>query len=210
MINYDMIVDLVAGMKEKHPRRRVETILREEGSDILRLPMGTSSNAIKGFLQKNNRCYITVVNSDLNENIQDKILFHELGHLVLKHAASSGNCLLADRSFSYRRDDSQIAHLENEANFFAAEYMLDTKKTLRTIHEYDLAADRDIVNKSGAWYAYTINGVDMKIGQGRENAKQYLDEHLDIRAEIEEAVRKKCGIAGTAEEGDAIYTEAVE
>ena len=85
MINYDMIVDLVAGMKEKHPRRRVETILREEGSDILRLPMGTSSNAIKGFLQKNNHCYITVVNSDLNENIQDKILFHELGHLVLKH-----------------------------------------------------------------------------------------------------------------------------
>ena len=44
----------------------------------------------------------------------------------------------------------------------------------------DLAADRDIVNKSGAWYAYTINGVDTKIGQGRENAKQYLDEHPDI------------------------------
>jgi Zn-dependent peptidase ImmA (M78 family) len=135
-----MIVDLVAGMKKEYPGYKVETILREEGSDILRLPMGTSSNAIKGFLQKNNRCYITVVNSDLNENIQDKILFHELGHLVLKHAASSGNCLLADRSFSYRRDDSQIAHLENEANFFAAEYMLDTKKTLRTIHEYDLAS----------------------------------------------------------------------
>jgi hypothetical protein len=32
---------------------------------------------------------------------------------------------------------------------------------------------------------------------------------MDVR-QIEEAVRKKCGIAGTAEEGDAIYTEAVE
>ena len=103
MINYDMIARLVAGMKKEYPGYKVETILREEGSDILRLPMGTSPSAIKGFLQKNNRCYITVVNSDLNENIQDKILFHELGHLVLKHAASSGNCLLADRSFSYRK-----------------------------------------------------------------------------------------------------------
>ena len=79
----------------------------------------------------------------------------------------------------------------------------------------DLAADRDIVNKSGAWYAYTINGVDTKIGQGRENAKQYLDEHPDIRAEIEEAVRKKCGIAAANPEEEstkaaASTTEAAE
>ena len=79
----------------------------------------------------------------------------------------------------------------------------------------DLAADRDIVNKSGAWYAYTINGVDTKIGQGRENAKQYLGEHPDIRAEIEEAVRKKCGIAAASPEEEsteaaASTTEAAE
>ena len=72
----------------------------------------------------------------------------------------------------------------------------------------DLAADRDIVNKSGAWYAYTINGVDTKIGQGRENAKQYLDEHPDIRAEIEEAVRKKCGIAAANPEEESTAAAA--
>ena len=51
----------------------------------------------------------------------------------------------------------------------------------------DLAANENIVNKSGAWYAY--NGV--KIGQGRENAKIYLKEHPDVMAEVEQKVRDK-------------------
>ncbi len=51
----------------------------------------------------------------------------------------------------------------------------------------DLAANENIVNKSGAWYAY--NGS--KIGQGRENAKIYLKEHPDAMAEIEQKVRDK-------------------
>ena len=138
MIQNDMIVNLVSDLKNKYPGYRVENILREEGADVLRLPLGAVPNAIKGFLQKNNRCVTIVVNSDLNEDIQDKILFHELGHLMLKHTGNSGNCFLADRSFSYRRDVTQTAHMENEANFFAAEYMLDTEETLKTIHEYDL------------------------------------------------------------------------
>ncbi len=54
----------------------------------------------------------------------------------------------------------------------------------------DLAADKDVVNKSGAWYAY---GGD-KIGQGRENAKSYLIENPDICAEIEHKVRMAYGI----------------
>ena len=49
----------------------------------------------------------------------------------------------------------------------------------------DLAADCNVVNKSGAWYAYKGD----KIGQGRENAKQYLKENLEIRDEIEKQVR---------------------
>ena len=49
----------------------------------------------------------------------------------------------------------------------------------------DLAADLDIINKSGAWYAYEGN----KIGQGRENTKQYLRENPEICAEIEQKVR---------------------
>ena len=54
----------------------------------------------------------------------------------------------------------------------------------------DLAADVDIVNKSGAWYAYK----ETRIGQGRENAKQFLREHPDCADEIEHKVRLACGL----------------
>ncbi|MBR6402429.1 MAG: recombinase RecA [Eubacterium sp.] len=50
----------------------------------------------------------------------------------------------------------------------------------------DLAAKCDVVNKSGAWYAY----LGEKIGQGRENAKAYLRENPDVMKEIEDQVRK--------------------
>ncbi len=50
----------------------------------------------------------------------------------------------------------------------------------------DLAADNGIINKSGAWYAY--NGD--KIGQGRENAKQYLKDNPDVCREVEQKVRE--------------------
>ena len=55
----------------------------------------------------------------------------------------------------------------------------------------DLAAKENIVEKSGAWFAY--NGA--KIGQGRENAKQYLADNPDILAEVEEKVRSKYNLA---------------
>ena len=59
----------------------------------------------------------------------------------------------------------------------------------------DLAAEISVVNKSGAWYAYEGN----KIGQGRENAKQYLKDNPEICAEIETKVREHYGIAAEPE-----------
>lgn len=54
----------------------------------------------------------------------------------------------------------------------------------------DLAASINVVNKSGAWYAYEGN----KIGQGRENAKNYLLENPAVCAEIENRVREHFGL----------------
>lgn len=50
----------------------------------------------------------------------------------------------------------------------------------------DVAVGLDIIEKSGAWFAY--NGE--KIGQGRENAKTYLSEHPEMMAEVEDMVRR--------------------
>ena len=54
----------------------------------------------------------------------------------------------------------------------------------------DLAANLGVIVKSGAWYAYK----DAKIGQGRENAKQYLRDNPEIMAEVEAQVREKYGL----------------
>lgn len=64
----------------------------------------------------------------------------------------------------------------------------------------DLAAKENIVEKSGAWYAY--NGS--KIGQGRENAKNFLQANQELCQEIEAKVRAKYGLDGAAaDEGSA-------
>ena len=54
----------------------------------------------------------------------------------------------------------------------------------------DLASDINVVEKSGAWYAYKGD----KIGQGKENAKIFLKENKKIAEEIEKQVRSHYGI----------------
>ena len=62
----------------------------------------------------------------------------------------------------------------------------------------DLGVNLDIVNKSGAWFSY--NGE--RIGQGRENAKKYLEDHPEITAEIEKKVRNNFSEAFEKSLGD--------
>lgn len=54
----------------------------------------------------------------------------------------------------------------------------------------DLAADAEVIQKSGAWYSYEGE----RLGQGRENAKQFLVENPEIKKEIDEKVRASFGI----------------
>ena len=60
----------------------------------------------------------------------------------------------------------------------------------------DLGSEADIVVKSGAWYAY--NGE--KIGQGKDNAREFLKEHPELAIEIENKVREKLGVSARAAE----------
>lgn len=54
----------------------------------------------------------------------------------------------------------------------------------------DLASEIDVIHKSGAWYSYNDN----KIGQGRENAKQFLNDNPIIMAEVDAKVRQHFGL----------------
>ena len=77
----------------------------------------------------------------------------------------------------------------------------------------DLAADCDVVNKSGAWYSY--NGD--RIGQGRENVKVFLKEHPEVCQEIERKVRihyhllpEEAGAAQETTEASALSEDTEE
>ena len=61
----------------------------------------------------------------------------------------------------------------------------------------DMAVDRDIIHKSGAWFSYK----DQRIGQGRENARLFLKDNPDIAAEIDKIIRDEAKQALAAGKG---------
>ena len=69
----------------------------------------------------------------------------------------------------------------------------------------DLGAKADIIEKSGAWYAYKGE----KIGQGRENAKIYLEKNPNVAAEIEKAIRDQAKAISKELEGNPSANEKV-
>ena len=70
----------------------------------------------------------------------------------------------------------------------------------------DLGAKANIIEKSGAWYAYKGE----KIGQGKENAKQYLKNNPNIAAEIEMAIRANAGLISEKLEGNPLPKEKMQ
>src|SRR5262249_34191847 len=76
----------------------------------------------------------------------------------------------------------------------------------------DLGVKANVVEKSGSWFSYD----SQRIGQGRENAKQFLKDNPDVAARIEAAVRQNAGILadvalqGEKEEDDDDGAEAAE
>jgi recombination protein RecA len=70
----------------------------------------------------------------------------------------------------------------------------------------DLGVDEGIVEKSGSWYSYN----DERIGQGRENARQFLKENLDAREQLANAVYAAKGLKRLVRSDAAPVGEAGE
>src|SRR5436309_2516776 len=62
----------------------------------------------------------------------------------------------------------------------------------------DVGVDLEMIKKSGAWFTYEGE----QLGQGKENARQFLAEHIDVRDEIETKVRQAVGLNRFTEEDD--------
>ncbi|MGZ8580297.1 MAG: recombinase RecA [Actinomycetota bacterium] len=69
----------------------------------------------------------------------------------------------------------------------------------------DVGVDLEIIKKSGAWFTYEGE----QLGQGRENARTFLAEHIDVRDEIERKIREAVGLTAFGEAGDETPIEIV-
>ena len=69
----------------------------------------------------------------------------------------------------------------------------------------DIGVDLGVVKKSGAWYTYEGE----QLGQGRENAKQFLMENAEIMVEISDRILTQVGIGATAD-GEEATTEGLD
>ena len=70
----------------------------------------------------------------------------------------------------------------------------------------DLGVKSEVIEKSGSWYSYK----EERIGQGRENVKQYLTEHPDIADNIGAEIKEKLGIGADLNDIEQDITEDQE
>jgi recombination protein RecA len=84
--------------------------------------------------------------------------------------------------------------------FRSAEFDIMFNEGISKVGEViDIGVEKNIIEKSGAWFSY--GGT--RIGQGRENVKQYFNEHPDMAAEIEAKVRESYGLKAVGEPASA-------
>ncbi len=69
----------------------------------------------------------------------------------------------------------------------------------------DVGVDLEIVKKAGAWFTYE----EEQLGQGKENARQFLQEHPEVASEIDRKVREAVGLTSFGEGGDEVVPDSV-
>lgn len=123
---YDEIVESVKKLIKKYHERDPVRLCGDMEIKLIFLPLGTSEDAIKGFFLEARRIKTITINSDLPQIIQKLIICHEIGHAVLHHKAVHAfhEVGLFDESSVY----------EQEANLFAAEFMLDDDEVTEALN----------------------------------------------------------------------------
>lgn len=192
-----VIVDSVAALV---PRAEIQGEMGESHVGLQARLMSQALRKLTAFASKSN-CTVVFINQ-LREKIGVTYGNPETttGGRALKFYASvrldirKSDVIKLNNEIIGNRTKVKIAKNKVAPPFKTTEFdIMYGKGISREGDTLDMAAEYDIVNKSGAWYSY--NGE--KIGQGRENAKIYLSEHPDTMEEIEKLVREKCGFDGS-------------
>ena len=117
------------------------------------------------------------------------------------------NFVLTNCSRCHAIDKVSPSPLKIAPPFRAAEFDIMFNEGISKLGEIiDIGVEKNIIEKSGAWFSY----AGTRIGQGRENVKQFLHEHQDMASEIEQKVRQASGLPGGAAVAAAASTKEKE
>lgn len=202
-----VIVDSVAALV---PRAEIEGEMGDSHMGLQARLMSQALRKLTGITKKSN-CTVVFINQ-LREKIGVTFGNPETttGGRALKFYASiridirKSDVIKQGTDFVGNRVKVKIAKNKVAPPFKTAEFDIVYGQGISKEGDIlDLAAEVDIVNKSGAWYAYG----ETRIGQGRENAKTFLKEHSDMCREIENKVREHYGLPTLT---DGVMETAVE
>lgn len=202
-----VIVDSVAALV---PRAEIEGEMGDSHMGLQARLMSQAMRKLTGITKKSN-CTVVFINQ-LREKIGVTFGNPETttGGRALKFYASiridirKSDVIKQGTDFVGNRVKVKIAKNKVAPPFKIAEFDIVYGQGISKEGDIlDLASEVDIVNKSGAWYAYG----ETRIGQGRENAKTFLKEHPDMCREIENKVREHYGLPTLT---DGVMETAVE
>ena len=129
-MTYEDITRIARSLRRIHETTDPRVLCRYLDIQIDGFAMGSGSGALKGLITRNSRCATITINSELPRRTQDIVIFHEIGHYALNHHKRKQVCAFHD----YGVFDN-TSELEDEANRFVAEYLLEDQQTLEVLHE---------------------------------------------------------------------------
>jgi recombination protein RecA len=194
-----VVVDSVAALV---PRAEIEGEMGEAQMGLQARLMSQALRKLTGVVSKSKTCLIFI--NQLREKIGvmfgnpetttggRALKFYSSVRLDIRRIASikDGDAVVGGRT-RVKVVKNKVAPPFREAEFD----VMYGEGISRTGDLIDLAVDKRIIEKSGAWFAYSGE----RLGQGRENAKQFLKDNPDIYRAIEERVRRELGMLREAE-----------
>jgi recombination protein RecA len=195
-----IVVDSVAALV---PRAEIEGEMGESHMGLQARLMSQALRKLTGTISKSKSCVVFVNQTRMKIGVMFGNPETTTGGLALKFYSS---LRLDIRRISNIKEGDEIKGSRNRVRvvknkvappFKEAQFdIIYGKGISKTGELIDLGADLEIVEKSGAWYSYKGE----RMGQGRENAKAFLDDNPDIANQIENEIRENLKISAPKEE----------
>src|SRR5512140_2328355 len=189
-----VVVDSVAALV---PRAEIEGEMGEAQMGLQARLMSQALRKLTGIVSKSKTCLIFI--NQLREKIGvmfgnpetttggRALKFYSSVRIDIRRIASikDGDVIIGGRT--------RVKVVKNKVAppFKFAEFDINYGEGISKVGEMiDIGIEQKLVEKSGAWFSYG----DLRIGQGRENAKQFLRDNPDVAAESEVKIREKLGL----------------